>query len=88
MLNVTKTALLLLTEQGSEEIPNLRQIKSYDDAQNGGDQFRQRVELHGVHLVFLRVPLAGAGFFLAAGFAGALAGSFLPLAGALGGGAV
>ena len=79
---------LLLTEQGSEEIPDLRQIKSYDDAQNGSNQFRQRVELHGVHLVFLRLPLAGAGFFLALGFAGTLAGGFLPLAGAFGGGAV
>jgi len=88
LLNVTKTALLLLTEQGSEEIPDLRQIKTYDDAQNGGDQFRQRVELHGVHLVFLRLPLAGAGFFFAAGFADGLARGFLPLAGALGGGAV
>ena len=78
----------LLTEQGSEEIPDFRQVESCNDAQNGGDQFRQRVELHGVHLVFLRLPLAGAGFFFAVGFADALTGGFLPLAGALGGGAV
>ena len=88
MLNVTKTALQLLTEQGSDKIPDLRQVKSSKNAQNGGDQFRQRVELHGVHLVFLRLPLVGAGFLLTAGFAGTLAGGFLPLAGAFGGGAV
>ena len=82
----------LLTEQGSNKIPDFGKVQSHQNAKNGGDQFRYRVDFHNVYLGFLGPPLAGAVFFFAVGFAGALAVGFftadLPLAGALGGGAV
>ena len=82
----------MLSEQGSDEIPDLGHVQTNDDAGDGGQQLGETVNFHNRYLVFFGFPLRGAVFFFAAGFAGALDAGFLaagfPFAGALGGGAV
>lgn len=82
-----KNVIEFLAEQRSDKCPDFREIKSHQNACDGTEQFWQAVNFHIGYLVFFGFPFVGAGFFFAAGFAGALEAGF-PLTGALGGGAV
>ena len=92
MCILPKNIMEFLAEQRNDKCPDFREIKSHQNAGNGGEEFRGAVDFHIGYLVFLGFPFVGAGFFFAAGFAGALEADFFtagfPLAGALGGGAV
>ena len=89
MCILPKNVMEFLAEQRSDKRPDFREIKSYQNAGDGGKEFCGAVYFHNGYLIFFGFPLAGAGFFFAADFTGAFAlTAGFPLTGALGGGAV